>query len=131
MGETQSCDPPGQLWSSQRVVSIPVIRQDPVSGQGAMKVAGNSMDPTIPDGSFVLCDFDAEPEPGDIVVARLLPYPGLLDGLVVKRLVYAYPENPFDDRLCLKSDNPNAPWPWQPFRAIGVVTHIVEAIFLP
>lgn len=66
-----------------------------------IRVVGDSMEPTLRAGEFVLVDRGRAPEVGRLVVAR---HPERAELLVIKRVAAIEP----DGRIALASDNPDA-----------------------
>lgn len=90
-----------------------------------VRIVGESMEPTLSAGHFVLVDPSRRPQVGELAVAR---HPDQADLLVVKR-VAAWTD---DDRAELASDNPSAGTDsrvWGPLPAsaiVGTVTVVLD-----
>ncbi len=90
-----------------------------------VRVAGDSMLPTLADGQFVLVDPTRRPVAGELALAR---HPDRADLLVVKRVDAVLADGAFE----LRSDNPEAgtdsrTWgPLPPTSVLGTVTILLD-----
>lgn len=123
---------PGRARPSVAVHVLVNLAAWTVRRRRRVRVAGESMNPTLVDGEFVLIDPRRRPQEGELVVARH-PRPSATEGdlLVVKRVSRLVD----DQRVELRSDNQAAGTDsrtWGPVDRrliIGTVTVVLDRLF--